>query len=1326
LTLSIPDLSGGEISVKTDAYAYGVVVCEILTGLNPMAKPLPVLISDALEEGGLESVLDKKCTWDSEIVHELASIAARCSRVSKLRRKTAQEVLPELEKLYNPNYMPTQLAVGKTYYDPDTGVLTQGGSDEESRRVVHLHAPLLSKHDNDRDDAGSVDAGARQGSTRRWACALVLGIVGIVIGVLLLHRPHRHPSPVSVGGCVGESLTLVRDDCSAWQLTVLPSKYFTTANPPACNDPAHVTDPCSCKDVIGCEGGRITSISLWQNGRTSPLSFNANSDDSLSHLHAVRSLELGNFYNDSDHKLVGSFPSWLQHLASTLTHLNLGGNRLSGPIDALANLTKLENLTLGSNGRLNGTLRFIAQLTSLRYLHLGGNQFTGQLPMTMAKTLVHLTLQHNRLTGSVDAVGRLAVLARLELENNKLSGPIDAVEDLKGLTFLNLRGNQFTGCIDAVSQLTSLTYLNLGGSGFRSGRLNGTIDAVEHLTSLTDLILNDNQFSGSVGAVGMLTNLRFMQLESNHLTGAIDALSTLTTLNYLGLADNRLCGSIEAVAKMKQLNVLWLSTNQFTGSIDPVAQLTLLGDGGDAVRLDNNHFNGTIDAVSKLISLQTLFLGSNKFTGPIDAVAKLRKLRELSLSANQLSGSMGAVASLSSLEYLDLSYNQLNGTLDAVSGLKALTTLRLGLNIFNDTVDALTQLTSLRYLNVNYLHGPIDALANLKQLTHLDMCPSRGQNLPAYQLTGPISALAQLTSLEYVMLGYNRLTGTVDAVKQLTGLTTLDLSPNKLSGTLPTGPIDWNKIGNCHMEGGTEGNHFACPLPAGAITHCSATCDHLACNGTSSGLEDTDCAAWQLTVLPSKYFTTANPSACNDPAHVTDPCSCKDVIGCEGGRITSIDLSNRGLTFNASTDDSLSHLQALRSLSLNGPKNQLVGPLPSWLGKLAGSLTGLLLWSNNFSGPINAVSQLTGLTYLTLAINGFEGPIDAVAALTELTALHLDNTGVSGSIASLAKLTKLTELDLSATQLTGHIDALGTLTSLGFLRLQRAKFTGTIDAVANLGSLADLLLDGNGFSGIVPNGPIDWTKIVNCNIGNNWNHFACPLPAGAITNCKAACQVHSWGELAANVGEVPSGGVGSYLIKGGSFSMDGFQNKTIQPPRDVSIMVTGEGGPVIDASNQGESLFFLHDGTIRLVLQGLTFQCAHGNYRVVMLYGGSLTATDCVFKSNGPSSGQGSAVQVNNYHGDATFVATRCTFVNNSVGVAVDSAGGNITFTQCTWGKPTDDQPSITRAAGEVVFTCPDGTTGAPFVMNSSELRADQLPPTKEVVHCHQPTTIEI
>ena len=144
-------MKGGEISVKTvsfwrvcasvkcqleivspylppttntpqDSFALGIVMCEILTGLHPMAKPLAELIEDALEGDELSTILDSKAEWNDSVLDskKFASIALRCAAGRKMKRATVQEVLLELERLRNPNYVPT-LAVGNTYYHPDTG-----------------------------------------------------------------------------------------------------------------------------------------------------------------------------------------------------------------------------------------------------------------------------------------------------------------------------------------------------------------------------------------------------------------------------------------------------------------------------------------------------------------------------------------------------------------------------------------------------------------------------------------------------------------------------------------------------------------------------------------------------------------------------------------------------------------------------------------------------------------------------------------------------------------------------------------------------------------------------------------------------------------------------------------------------------------------------------------------------------------------------------------------------------------------------------------------------------------------------------------------------
>jgi hypothetical protein len=199
-----------------------------------------------------------------------------------------------------------------------------------------------------------------------------------------------------------------------------------------------------------------------------------------------------------------------------------------------------------------------------------------------------------------------------------------------------------------------------------------------------------------------------------------------------------------------------------------------------------------------------------------------------------------------------------------------------------------------------------------------------------------------------------------------------------------------------------------------------------------------------------------------------------------------VDLHSRSLTFNASADDSLSLLGGLQTLVLGtypNPTNQLVGPLPSWLGKLAGSLVHLRLIQNKLTGPIDGVKCLQNLNYLDLSANQFSGSIDSVKDLLNLEYLELGLNLLSGPIDVVRGLTELTYLCLYT----------------------NPKLNGTINAVANLTKLATLALYGNDFSGKVPSGPIDWSTFSTLDCGMNGNHFSCPLPPGAKENCEATC-----------------------------------------------------------------------------------------------------------------------------------------------------------------------------------------------------------------------------
>jgi M6 family metalloprotease-like protein len=142
--------------------------------------------------------------------------------------------------------------------------------------------------------------------------------------------------------------------------------------------------------------------------------------------------------------LTGEIPSEMGALVN-ITELYLGYN-LSGEIPgSLANLSKLNTLSLFGN-KLSGKLPpELGNLTSLEYLHLSGNQLSGNIPIEFGNlsSLKQFNLSKNRLEGSIpNAIGNLSNLNVLVVDNNKLTGEVPtSILQLNQLRNLNLDNN---------------------------------------------------------------------------------------------------------------------------------------------------------------------------------------------------------------------------------------------------------------------------------------------------------------------------------------------------------------------------------------------------------------------------------------------------------------------------------------------------------------------------------------------------------------------------------------------------------------------------------------------------------------------------------------------------------------------------------------------------------------------------------------------------------------------------------------------------------------------------------------------------------------------
>ena len=103
-----PEYKNGELSTKVDAFAFGLVVLETLTGYAvcspaPGHRDLLSMFEEDLDNPTkLLAHLDKRACWDQhkqERIGRLHNIAERCLEARRTRRPELMELIPELEEV---------------------------------------------------------------------------------------------------------------------------------------------------------------------------------------------------------------------------------------------------------------------------------------------------------------------------------------------------------------------------------------------------------------------------------------------------------------------------------------------------------------------------------------------------------------------------------------------------------------------------------------------------------------------------------------------------------------------------------------------------------------------------------------------------------------------------------------------------------------------------------------------------------------------------------------------------------------------------------------------------------------------------------------------------------------------------------------------------------------------------------------------------------------------------------------------------------------------------------------------------------------------------
>ncbi|KAK7858402.1 putative leucine-rich repeat receptor-like serine/threonine-protein kinase [Quercus suber] len=176
-------------------------------------------------------------------------------------------------------------------------------------------------------------------------------------------------------------------------------------------------------------------------------------------------------------------------------------------------------------------------------------------------------------------------------------------------------------------------------------------------------------------------------------------------------------------------------------------------------------------------------------------------------------------------------------------------------------------------------------------------------------------------------------------------------------------------------------------------------------------------------------------------------------------------LYNNSIICNCSNTGGVCHVV---SIFLKG--QDLAGILPPSLVKLP-NLKKIDLNRNYLSGMIPREWASLKLEYLSISTNNLSGRIDYLANITTLKALTIESNLFSGPVPpGLANLVDLELLVLSANNLMGELPvALTNLTKLKILRISSNNFTGRMpDSFQSWKQLQTLEIEASGLEGPIP------------------------------------------------------------------------------------------------------------------------------------------------------------------------------------------------------------------------------------------------------------------
>jgi Leucine-rich repeat (LRR) protein len=207
----------------------------------------------------------------------------------------------------------------------------------------------------------------------------------------------------------------------------------------------------------------------------------------------------------------------------------------AGVIEDFSALSQLVNLTALNMGTTNPNeyARYIADLPKLETLTLGSWGHTFEFSLSLISgisSLKHLSLNSDGVT-DIDSLSHLVNLESLSFNYSSVVFVVFDLEPFAGLTkltSLNLNSKGITD-LSPLANLTNLTTLNLGGNRITD------LSPLANLANLTTLNLGDNRIT-DLSPLSGLRNLESLNLSSNRISdfSPLAGLENLITLNTWG------------------------------------------------------------------------------------------------------------------------------------------------------------------------------------------------------------------------------------------------------------------------------------------------------------------------------------------------------------------------------------------------------------------------------------------------------------------------------------------------------------------------------------------------------------------------------------------------------------------------------------------------------------------------------------------------------------------------------------------------------------------------------------------------------------------------